>query len=138
MGLICTAYSEPWNTGEILGRVRACLQIAVDHADEIVLEEANALVAVDTGELKASGHKEDIVDDGAVITGAVCYDADHAPYVEFGTGRRGESTDQTFPLEEPREWSFSPTWPGMVSQPYLRPALDTSRGQIMDLMRGTE
>jgi hypothetical protein len=45
--------------------------------------------------------------------------------VEFGTGRRGASSAGAGP------YSYDPNWPGMVAQPYMRPALDTARPQIL-------
>lgn len=64
---------------------------------------AKELVPVDTGTLKRSIHMEDVPGELAVAVGT---DVPYAPFVEFGTSRQ-------------------------PAQPYLRPALDENKGEIV-------
>jgi hypothetical protein len=99
---------------------------AVDNATQEVLKVALQRVPVDTGELASSGGAESEWK-GHAVTGSVSFTADHAVYVEMGTGIRG--------AESPGAGEgavYSPTWPGMRAQPYLRPALDESKEAIKD------
>ena len=107
---------------------RAANRLSVEQSAEVVLEEAEAIVAVDTGELRESGHVE-IEVNGAEATGYVVFDSDHAAYVEFGTGQRGATSPGA------GDGPYDPNWPGMVAQPYLRPALDTARPAIVEIFR---
>lgn len=116
-------------TGLNLGVAQAAFaqasRLSVEQSAEIVLEEAEALVPVDTGELRESGHVEMISDTIA----AVVFDSPHAAFVEYGTGIRGEASPGA------GEGPYDPNWPGMVAQPYLRPALDTARPAIVEIFR---
>lgn len=102
------------------------IKSAVDAATEIVLQVALQHVAVDTGELASSGGRiVDIIPADKQVLGSVSFSANHAVYVEMGTGIRG--------AESPGAGEgavYSPTWPGMPAQPYLRPAMDESKGAI--------
>jgi len=59
------------------------------------------------------------------VTGYVGPTVDYASYVEFGTGRRG---DPSAPYPHTDK-------PGMVAQPFMRPALDENREAIDGLFR---
>jgi HK97 gp10 family phage protein len=97
---------------------------AIETGTNAVLQASQEIVPVDTGALKASGNTE-VTIEGQKVIGAVVYNAPYAAYVEFGTGRRGASSSGAGP------YSYDPNWPGMVAQPYMRPALDTARPQIL-------
>lgn len=94
----------------------------------VVYDASQALVAVDTGELKASGTQR-IEWSGMKIKGYVSYSARHAAFVEFGTGRRGAGSTGAGP------WTYNLDWPGMIAQPYLRPALDYAKPRILQELR---
>lgn len=83
---------------------------------------------VDTGELRDSGSVVVEEQDRRVVAHVV-FSAGHAGYVEFGTGLAGSSSAGAGP------YSYSPTWPGMAAQPYLRPALDIAREAGLSLFR---
>ncbi len=102
---------------------------AVEASDQLVLQESQMLVPVDTGELKASGSVLPVESTGKTVSGGVVYTAGHAGYVEYGTGIRGASSPGAGP------YPYSSTWAGMPAQPYLRPALDTAREAIRGLFR---
>ncbi len=118
------------NIATALRTYQAANRLSVEQSAEIVLEEAEAIVAVDTGELRESGHVE-IEVKGAEATSYVVFDAEHAAFVEYGTGQRGAASPGA------GEGPYDPNWPGMVSQPYLRPALDTARPAIVEIFKDT-
>lgn len=95
---------------------------AAQGAGEVCLQEALAIVPRRTGELADSGHVE-TVETGKTAVATVAFGAGHAGYVEFGTGVRGSAGAGPY--------DYDPDWPGMVAQPYLRPALDTARGEML-------
>lgn len=97
---------------------------AVTAATAEVFALSQDYVAVDTGELKASGRQE-VTWVGQKVRGQISYSAGHAGYVEFGTGRRGAGSIGAGPYE------YNVEWPGMVAQPYIRPAIDEGRGRIL-------
>lgn len=77
-----------------------CLKEAL----ELIAEEARRLAPVDTGELKNSIHSE-LGEEG----GFIAVDAEHGPFVEYGTDR-------------------------MAAQPYLRPAIETKTDEALQLI----
>lgn len=93
-----------------------------------VLDTAQDLVPVDTGELKASGHVT-VAETGKSIAAAVSFDADHAAFVEFGTGVRGAASAGA------GEGPYSTSWVGMPAQPYLRPAFERHRNEAQSMTR---
>ena len=102
------------------------LVAAVEDASLSVMFEAQALVPVDTGELQSSIGTGPVELVGSVVRGTVEANAPYAAYVEYGTGQRGEASAGAGP------GPYSPSWPGMPAQPYMRPALDTARPAILD------
>lgn len=99
----------------------------VEWASE-VLQTAQALVPVDTGELRSSGHVT-VAETGKSIAAAVSFDADHAGFVEFGTGMRGATSPGA------GDGPYSTSWAGMPAQPYLRPAFEENRGKAQQMTR---
>lgn len=95
-----------------------------------VFETSQELVAVDKGDLKASGAVE-VVQSGKQVFASVTYGTDHCVYVEFGTGRRGAESAGAGP------GPYNPNWPGMPAQPYLRPAYDAHRGEAVSVVAET-
>jgi HK97 gp10 family phage protein len=105
--------------------VQVKLFAKVQRSQAVVVEEAKAICPVDTGELRDSIIAREIVNDGQRIIGAVVATAGHAAFVEFGTGARGAASAGAGPF------SYTMSWPGMVAQPYMRPALDIARGGVL-------
>ena len=91
---------------------------------DAVLEISQGLVPVDTGALKDSG-KTSVEWTGTRVSGYVTYGEYYAAYVEFGTGRRGSASAGAGPFP------YNENWPGMVAQPYVRPALDIGREKVL-------
>lgn len=101
---------------------------------QLVEQEAKAGVAVATGDLRDSiralpvEQDRDLAGAGNAITAVVEAGTDHAFFVEYGTGLRGMESAGAGP------GPYDPNWPGMVAQPYMRPALDTVRGEALATM----
>jgi HK97 gp10 family phage protein len=98
-------------------------------AAERILATAQLIAPEKTGELRDSG-KIAVERTDRTITASVVFDAPHAGYVEYGTGRRGEASAGAGP------YSYNPNWPGMEARPFLRPALDEERGNVASDMAG--
>ncbi len=125
-----SVYRPRMSSGQfIAARITPGVIAAVEASDALVLQEAQALVPVRTGELKSSGHVVPVQQKGSTVVGGVAFDAGHAAYVEFGTGIRGAAGPGSGP------YPYSSTWPGMTPRPYLRPALDTAREAIRGIFR---
>lgn len=104
------------------------LTVGAQNAANAVLEISQGIVPVASGDLQRSGGTA-VEWKGTTVTGFVTYGAYYAAYVEFGTGRRGAGSAGAGPFP------YNQNWPGMVAQPYIRPALDQGRGQVMDAFR---
>ncbi len=101
---------------------------SVEAACKLIEDRAKELAPVDTGALRESIGTQ-INDSGKTVVGTVGSDLYYAPFVEWGTGIRGAESADAGP------GPYSPTWPGMTPRPYMRPALDESRGAVLDLFR---
>lgn len=96
---------------------------------DTIYDRSQQLVAVDTGELKGSGVVS-VEDTEKTVVGKVRYTSEHSEFVEFGTGAAGAGSAGASP-----NVSYNPSWPGMPAQPYLRPAYDETKPQILGLFR---
>ena len=103
------------------------IQEALDKACLIVENDAKARCPSGTGQLRASIKHRVIGNEGEVGTNVV-----YAPYVEFGTGIYAEAGNgrQTPWKYQDRNGNWHTTR-GMTPRPYLRPALDENRAQII-------
>lgn len=97
-------------------------------SSKLIEDTAKLLCPRDTGALAESITTE-IRETEKTITGIVSPHMPYAAFVEFGTGIVGAGSAGAGP------GPYSSTWPGMVAQPYMRPALDSSRGAVSDLFR---
>lgn len=115
---------------KIFGKVKAAQAVVVDHARSIAPKE--------TGELVESISAREPVDTYQEIIGEVVAEAGHASFVEFGTGLKGAGT---YPYPLPKEgvpitgaWVYDykkQNWVGMPARPFMRPALDVSRAEVL-------
>ena len=101
------------------------VEAAVANGANAVLDISRQIVPVRTGDLASSGGV-DMERKKLSVVAAVSYTSGHAAYVEFGTGRRGAESGNAAPGIE-----YDPNWPGMTGTPYIRPALDSGRPDIM-------
>ena len=109
----------------IMQRIVPALVDSVEEGCEAVVAEAQTIVPVDTGALKESIHTASVELVGSTVQGHVVADEPYAAYVEYGTGQRGAASPGAGP------GPYSPSWPGQMAQPYMRPALDTARPAIL-------
>ncbi len=119
MNIFSSSSFVPGSIAAVEESITSRVIVAVTEGTEVVMNLAKELVAVDTGELQASGYMT-VTLSGQNVIGSVIFDAGHSAYVEFGTGIRGAASEGAGP------GPYNPSWPGMPSQPFLRPALDSS------------
>lgn len=110
----------------VMRHAAAAASDGAEACGKMVLDLAQMFVPVDTGELRTSGHLE-MSETPKGATAQVIFDAPHAAYVEFGTGVRGAASAGAGVETLGMHITYSPSWPGMPAQPYLRPALDQAR-----------
>lgn len=108
----------------IVARIRAGATVGVVQTTEHILQQAQVIVPIDTGELHSSGNVS-LEDSADGPCGYVNFDAGHAGYVEFGTGVRGAASPGSGPYPYGSR-------AGQVAQPYLRPAMDAAHGVFLD------
>nr|DAY24885.1 MAG TPA: putative tail component [Caudoviricetes sp.] len=84
-----------------------------------------------TGRLLNSIGKR-VIKEGDELVGEVYTNVEYAPYLEYGTGVRGEAT-HTPPVDG--ELSFNPEWTGHRAYPYMRPALEENKDTIKKLLQ---
>lgn len=125
------------------------LKPGVTKATGIVETAAKRLCPVKNGDLRRSIHMK-VEENGQEVKGTVYTNMEYAPYVEFGTGRKGQGT---YPYQvdgltlEYRQtnWAYYPeldqvddnVWTidensliwtsGQVAQPYMYPALEWNK-----------
>lgn len=103
---------------------------AMQRITDAVVTEAKALCPVDTGDLQDSIEGAITVTEKTVVA-SISAGMDYAGYVEFGTGIRGAESPGAGP------YPYNPTWPGMVAQPYMRPAIDSVKDTIKDTLNSS-
>lgn len=107
------------------------LNIALGRACALVERSAKQKAPKDTGELRRSISSK--VEDGV---GIVFTPLEYAPYVEFGTGlfaENGGRTDVPWSYQDDSgEWHSTS---GQHPQPFMRPALDENREEIIRIIK---
>lgn len=93
---------------------------------ELVKSEAKTLCPVDTGDLRKSIRKSTKRYKGKIVA-RVYTNSDHAAYVEFGTGKRGETSNTNSNVEV----TYKQDWSGIEAQPYLYPSLKNNEDRVM-------
>ena len=125
-------------TDNLIKEVRIGLQSGLND----IAGEAKMLCPVDTGQLRNS-IKTRIRQEGAELVGEVYTAAEHARYVELGTGPRGEANHEGIDPEIAAKVTYSPKgWTyrnkdgefrhtkGMPARPFLYPAYKSQRGKV--------
>lgn len=109
---------------ERLGRDKAALTRGIQKATIKVQGDAKMLAPVDTGQLRNSIQADTSEVRGQVV-GKVHTNIEHAPYIEFGTGQRGDASPS--PPKYDGSLSYRQDWTGMPAQPFLFPAAQQNR-----------
>lgn len=116
----------------------------MDKAVLLVHAQAKLLAPVDTGNLAGSIHPKVIVLEDKII-GKVYTNVIYAPFVEFGTGIKGNGTypNKKFKLTyRSTPWVYSPDGgdtfyrtEGQVAQPFMYPAMKQNEKKIKDMFK---
>lgn len=121
-------------TEELREDVEAALKRGLGLSCALVEREAKEKAPKDTGDLRRSITSE-VREQGDEIYGVVFTPLEYAPYVEYGTGLFAENGGR---MDVP--WNYQDdegNWhstSGQHPQPFMRPALDENRNNILDLI----
>lgn len=112
------------------------LERAVSKAALLVEAEAKKKAPRDNGTL-ASSITSKVETSGREVTGTVFTPLFYAPYVEYGTGLFAEDGDGRKDVpwhyqDDKGEWHSTS---GQKPQPFLRPALDENREQVLRIIK---
>ena len=111
------------------------LEGALNKACALVERSAKQKAPKDTGALRGSIQSK-IENDNSNITGIVFTPLEYAPYVEYGTGLFAESGGRKdvpwWYKDDAGEWHKTS---GQHPQPYMRPALNESREEIIRILK---
>lgn len=127
MDSVLNALTKPADEAKLANALqRACL---------LVERSAKQKAPKDNGDLARSITSE-VRGSGADMEGVVYTPLEYAPYVEYGTGlfaEEGGRTDVPWCYQDDKgEWHSTS---GQKPQPFLRPALDENREEIMRMLR---
>lgn len=135
-----TSRANPAAAG-LLARVASGLFNGVSSGAKIIEDAAIQRCAVDTGALvssigtnitrgiQAATAGGPIRNSLFAVQAVIAPHVEYAAYVEFGTGQRGAASAGA------GDGPYNPSWPGMVAQPYMRPALDENRDLVVETVR---
>ena len=108
---------------------------AVGGACALVERSAKQKAPKDTGALQRSITSE-VTEGGGQIEGVVFTPLEYAPYIEYGTGlfaeKGGRQTAWRY-QDDKGEWH---TTSGQRPQPFLHPALEENRTEILRILKG--
>ena len=104
----------------------------VKKATTFVHGQAKNLAPVDSGHLRESIHMETRKEESKVI-GRVYTNVNYAPFVEFGTGVRG---DGQYPYASELDFAlaYKQDWKGMRPQPYMYPAIKGAEPYVKSII----
>lgn len=114
-----------------LNSINDALISGVSKAALLVQGSAKNKAPVDSGALRQSIRADKAKIQGENVTATVSTNLEYAPYVEFGTGSRGQSTNTNTEVEV----SYRSDWRGNKAQPFLWPALRENRNNSIKIIR---
>ena len=114
-----------------LDSINDALISGVSKAALLVQGSAKNKAPVDSGALRQSIRADKAKVQGENVTATVSTNLEYAPYVEFGTGSRGQSTNTNTEVEV----SYRSDWRGNKAQPFLWPALRENRNNSIKIIR---
>ena len=113
----------------------AKLEAALGRACAVVERSAKQKAPKDTGALRRSITSK-VERNGGDLQGVVYTPLEYAPYIEYGTGlfaENGGRQDTPWNYQDDQgEWHSTS---GQKPQPYMRPALDENREQILRILK---
>lgn len=118
--------------GKISENLTSGLQVALEQAGEIVRKDAVMNCPHITGRLRGSITSQ--VEGNSAVIGT---NVEYAPYVEFGTGSKG---DKSVAHTTKKQWTYYSggsfyTTSGQAPQPFLVPALKNNSAEIKRIIR---
>jgi HK97 gp10 family phage protein len=132
---------KPGNLAAIEQEIINRVEVAVTESSVAVMDAAKILVPVDTGELRSSIAVQ-VEFRGKIVVGTIYAGANHAAFVEYGTGLVGAAAPHPpLPTEGvpiTGSWIYDykgQSWIGMAARPFLRPAYDASKNFILAAFR---
>lgn len=114
-----------------LNSINDALISGVSKAALLVQGSAKNKAPVDSGALRQSIRADKAKNQGGNVTATVSTNLEYGPYVEFGTGSRGQSTNTNTEVEV----SYRSDWRGNKAQPFLWPALRENRNNSIKIIR---
>ena len=114
------------------GNAEKSLKKSIGQATKNVQKDVKLLTPVRDGDLRDS-IKEEVTDDNNKIVGRVYTNLEYAPYVEFGTGKRGDESPS--PPKWDGDLSYREDWAGMPAQPYLYPAATNNEKATVSIVK---
>ena len=114
-----------------LNSINDALISGVSKAAMLVQGSAKNKAPVDSGALRQSIRADKAKVQGENVTATVSTNLEYAPYVEFGTGSRGQSTNTNTEVEV----SYRSDWRGNRAQPFLWPALRENRNNSIKIIK---
>ena len=114
-----------------LNSINDALISGVSKAAMLVQGSAKNKAPVDSGALRQSIRADKAKVQGENVTATVSTNLEYAPYIEFGTGSRGQSTNTNTEVEV----SYRSDWRGNKAQPFLWPALRENRNNSIKIIR---
>ena len=114
-----------------LNSINDALISGVSKAALLVQGSAKNKAPVDSGALRQSIRADKAKIQGENVTATVSTNLEYAPYVEFGTGSRGQSTNTNTEVEV----SYRSDWRGNKAQPFLWPALRENRNNSIKIIK---
>ena len=97
----------------------------------MVAKDAKLLAPVDKGALRNSIRTE-VKEYATFAVGEVSATAEHAVYVEMGTGARGAASGGD---GSGMSVTYTPDHPGMAAQPYLYPAYKINKDRVLNAIK---
>lgn len=115
----------------------ADLRAAVGRATALVERKAKEKAPKDTGALRRSITSEVDYAEGGLIEGVVFTPLEYAPYVEYGTGlfAEGGNGRKDVPWNYQDDEGNWHSTSGQHPQPFMRPALNESREEILKILK---
>ena len=107
-------------------KVETAIADGINTAAGIVERSAKRTCPVDTGHLRGSIHIMKEAVPKTDMTATIGTNVEYAPYVEFGTGVRGQATNENTKVA----LSYKQDWAGQIAQPFLAPALRNNKDKI--------